>query len=142
MKKRYKVLIIIGAVIAVLIIAGIIAFSSVEKSLEALKVTDIEDVSLSEVKDGVYIGSYSAFPVSAEVRVKVKGHAIEEIVLVKHTHGQGGAAETIPQRVVEAQSLSVDAVSGATYSSKVILLAIEDALGKGAALSNPLKALP
>lgn len=30
--------------------------------------------------------------------------------------------------VVEAQSLQVDAVSGATYSSKVILKAIEDAL--------------
>ncbi|GAI95081.1 unnamed protein product, partial [marine sediment metagenome] len=31
-------------------------------------------------------------------------------------------------KVVEAQTLQVDAVSGATYSSKVILKAIENAL--------------
>jgi uncharacterized protein with FMN-binding domain len=33
--------------------------------------------------------------------------------------------------VIEAQSLQVDAASGATYSSKVILLAIGDALSYG-----------
>jgi uncharacterized protein with FMN-binding domain len=33
--------------------------------------------------------------------------------------------------VIEAQSLSVDAVSGSTYSSKVVLKAIELALKKG-----------
>jgi uncharacterized protein with FMN-binding domain len=34
-------------------------------------------------------------------------------------------------RVIDAQSLAVDAVSGSTYSSKVVLKAIETALKKG-----------
>jgi len=71
------------------------------------------------------------FPVSAKVKVVVKGHRITGIELVEHRHGRGAAAEAIPGRVVEAQCLAVDTVAGATYSSKVILKAIENALMAG-----------
>jgi len=37
----------------------------------------------------------------------------------------------IVDSVIENQSLDVDAISGATYSSKVILKAIENALARG-----------
>ncbi len=131
MKRKYKVLIIIGAVVAVLVIAGIVAFSVISKSLETLKQIEVKEADLAGIADGVYEGSYSAFPTSAEVRVTVADHVITDIELVKHFHGRGGAAEAIPGMVVEAQSLKVDVVSGATTSSKVILLAIEDALSKG-----------
>ncbi|NCC85175.1 MAG: FMN-binding protein [Clostridia bacterium] len=47
---------------------------------------------------------------------------------MKHVNGMGQAAEALPSQVVEAQTLQVDLVSGASFSSKVILLAIEDAL--------------
>ena len=40
------------------------------------------------------------------------------------------AAKAIPGRVLEAQGLGVDLVSGASYSSKVILKAVEDALAQ------------
>jgi uncharacterized protein with FMN-binding domain len=59
---------------------------------------------------------------------KKHNHKIEYIELVKHKNGRGGPAEIIPIKVVEAQSLDVDIVSGATSSSKVILKAIENAL--------------
>ena len=131
MKKIYKVLIIIGSVLVVLIVGGVIAFSVIDKNLEALKGMEIADIDLSEVEDGVYTGSYTCFPVSAEVEVKVRSHSVTDIALIKHNHGQGNAAETIPGTVIEAQSLKVDAVSGATYSSKVILKAIENALAGG-----------
>jgi uncharacterized protein with FMN-binding domain len=49
---------------------------------------------------------------------------------VKHVNGQGKPAEVITEKVIETQSLQVDVVSGATYSSKVILKAIENALAK------------
>jgi uncharacterized protein with FMN-binding domain len=48
--------------------------------------------------------------------------------LVKHRNGRGAAAEAITGKVISAQSLKVDTISGATMSSKVILLAIESAL--------------
>ncbi|MBE0600950.1 MAG: FMN-binding protein, partial [Firmicutes bacterium] len=81
---------------------------------------------------GTYTGAYSAFPVSAEVAVTVQDHQIAAIDLVRHNNGQGGAAEAIPQMVVDAQSIQVDTVTGATFSSKVILLAIRDALQNAA----------
>ena len=62
------------------------------------------------------------------LEVIVKEKQITEIKIIKHTNGQGGEAEAILDTVIDAQSLQVDVISGATYSSKVILLAIEDAL--------------
>lgn len=128
MKKWSKVLIIAACLVAVLVVAGFIAFSVIQNNLEALAGIKVEDIDTSALPDGVYAGSYSEFPVSAEVKVKLKGGAIEDITLVKHVSGKGQAAEAIPGMVIDAQSLDVDAISGATYSSKVILLAIKDAL--------------
>lgn len=131
MKKRYKVLIIIGSIIVVLVIAGVIAFSIIGKNLEALKTVEVRDADLSAVADGTYTGSYNAFPVTAEVSVIVKDHVIADIKLISHGHGPNHGADAITGEVVKAQSLDVDSVSGATMSSKVVLLAIEDALKKG-----------
>ncbi len=131
MKKRYKVLIIIGSIIAVLVVAGVIAFSIIGNNLEALKSAVVKDVDLSKVSDGTYAGSAGAFPVTAEVSVTVKGHVITGIELISDSHGPDHGAETLPDEVVKAQTLKVDAVSGATMSSKVVLLAIEDALETG-----------
>lgn len=118
---------------AVIVLIAIItavfgAKSYIEASLVKLTETSIPDVDLSKIADGVYKGSHKVFPVEAEVRVTIENHKIIGIELVKHFNGQGTAAEVIPDRVTEAQSLKVDIVSGATYSSKVILKAIENAL--------------
>ncbi|SHJ32895.1 Uncharacterized protein, contains FMN-binding domain [Geosporobacter subterraneus DSM 17957] len=88
----------------------------------------ISDVDLSLIPDGIYKGFYEVVWVGAEVQVTVKNHRIEKIDLLHHKHDKGISAEIIPSRVVDAQSLWVDVVSGATSSSKVILKAIENAL--------------
>lgn len=128
MNKKWKVLLIVLAVLAVLVIGGTIFLGQVQQKLDALVEYDIKDVDLSAIPDGTYAGSYSVFPVAVEVNVTVANHAITAIELVKHQNGQGQAAESIPATVVNKQTLSVDAVTGATYSSKVILLAIQNAL--------------
>ena len=129
MKKKNIRIIILIAIIAVFF-AGWGAMTYIKSNLETLSNLTISNVDLSKIRDGVYEGSYNAFPVAATVKVTVSNHAITGIDLVKHSNGQGGDAEIIPSKVVEAQSLEVDFVSGATYSSKVILKAIEDALAK------------
>ena len=93
----------------------------------------INDVDLSQVPDGVHSGSFDLRIVAADVKVEVQGGRIKSIEIVRHIHGRGAVAEAVTQSVLETQSLSVDAVSGATMSSKVILKAIENAL-TGAAL--------
>ena len=91
----------------------------------------IDDVRPSSVKDGEYMGTQNVFPVTATVAVSVKAGAITDIKLTEHGHGPGHGADAILPRVVAAQSLMVDAVSGSTYSSKVVRKAIELALKKG-----------
>lgn len=126
MKKK---ILIMGLVVLMILVFGIMgAKSYIEGKLENLSGMDISNVDLSKVKDGVYAGSYKVFPVEAEVEVTVSSHRISEIKLIKHNNGQGKPAEVIPGKVVEAQTLEVDIVSGATYSSKVILKAIQNAL--------------
>lgn len=86
----------------------------------------------STVTDGSYEGSAFLLPVSVRVKVTVAGGRIASIELLRHFNGQGKPAEAMPGRVIEAQSLNVDAISGATHSSLVMLEAIRDALSKGA----------
>jgi len=130
MKKRYIVTIIVVLVLALGFITTKILLARFEGNLKQLALSEISDVDLAAAEDGIYIGSYSAFPVSAEVRVTIKNHFIVNIELLKHDNGQGQGAEIIPENVIEAQSLKVDSVSGATYSSKVILKAIQNAILK------------
>ncbi|MGB7604120.1 MAG: FMN-binding protein [Lutisporaceae bacterium] len=130
MKKRYIMIIIVVLIFTFCFIITKISFARFEGNLKQLALSEISEVDLTALEDGDYIGSYSAFPVSAEVRVTIKNHTIKEIELLKHNNGQGQGAEIIPEMVIEAQSLNVDTVSGATYSSKVILKAIQDAILK------------
>ncbi|SMC81964.1 FMN-binding protein [Papillibacter cinnamivorans] len=128
MKKGIKILLIVCIVAAALAITGTVVMRRIQGNLDALKTTEIPRTDLQRIEDGTYTGRYSVFPVSATVEVTVENHVITGIRLVEHKNGKGQAAESIPGEVVRTQSLQVDAVSGATYSSKVILLAIADAL--------------
>lgn len=128
MKKKRKVWIIIGSVVIVIAAIVVILGSSMQAGMNQLATEEIPDVDLPEISDGVYEGSCSAFPISVKVEVTVENHVITNIDLVEHKNGKGAAAEAIPGIVVEAQSLEVDTISGATNSSKAILIAIKDAL--------------
>jgi len=83
---------------------------------------------LSSAQNGTYPGSYKVFPIAVKVNVTVRDHKISSIVILEHKNGQGTPAEAILNKVVETQTLKVDVISGATYSSVVILKAIENAL--------------
>jgi len=84
------------------------------------------------LKDGVYEGKYRKGINKAVVKVTITDGRIAEIELVKHTASWIGnkANEIIPQRILEQQSTRVDAVSGATNSSRVIMNAVQMAIEK------------
>jgi uncharacterized protein with FMN-binding domain len=127
-RKRVLILAIVLAALAAAAL-GIQGFlTNVDSNLAKLADMAPAQIDLTTLADGVYTGSYSVFPVSAKVSVTAKDHRITAIDLVEHKNGQGAGAEAIPGEVLKAQSLQVDSVSGATYSSKVILKAIENAL--------------
>jgi uncharacterized protein with FMN-binding domain len=81
--------------------------------------------------DGVYRGIYdlSGTPVKVTLDVTVQNQSITAIHIVRHSCSPiGKKAEKITAKIIENQSLNVDAVSGATGSSVAILKAVENAL--------------
>lgn len=127
-RKRIVILSVILLVLAAAALGIWVAYSNVEANLKSLADTAPAQIDLATLEDGTYLGSYSVFPVSAKVSVTVENHKMIAIELIEHKNGQGAPAEAMPGKVLNAQSLQVDAVAGATYSSKVILKAIENAL--------------
>ncbi len=125
LKKIFK---IIGIIVLVLILLFSGIFIYLSKNLDELVESRIQEIDPSELKDGTYVGEYSVPPVSATVEVIIEGGRIEDIRLLDHGNGMEQPAEAIIEDVVEDQSLDVDSVSGVTYSSRVILKAIEAAL--------------
>jgi uncharacterized protein with FMN-binding domain len=88
------------------------------------------EIEEGKLADGVYGGSYRHGPNSAKVRVIISQGKIVDIQLIKHFASWKGdkAIEIVPQRIIAEQSTAVDAVSGATNSSRVIMNAVQKAL--------------
>lgn len=122
----------IGLTIFILVVAisAVVAYFIVQinDNLGYLLALEIEDVDISSAADGTYVGEYEVFPVKVIVEVIIASGEITDITIIEHQNGQGGDAEVIVDEVVSAQSIELDSIAGATYSSRVILLAIRDAL--------------
>jgi major membrane immunogen (membrane-anchored lipoprotein) len=84
-----------------------------------------------KLNDGVYEGSYRGGPNKASVSVTIKDKKIFNIEITEHQAWKGKKAELpILKRILETQSTRVDAVSGATNSSRVIMNAVQKAMEK------------
>ena len=127
MKKKIVISVVCLLVVAVMFFGGKFLYGMLRyKSI--IEDTQIKTPDISQIQDGVYNGSFDAVIISADVDVTVQGYKIVGIVINEHKSGRGAPAESIIDEVLTTQSLEVDAISGATNSSKVILKAIENAL--------------
>ena len=129
MKRALKILLVIPAVLALLIITMcaviVIRMNSQVKSF------DRSEVDVSQVKDGIYEGRSETDMVKVDVRVTVSNGDISDIEIVRHECGKGKIANVIVEDMIEKDDVEVDAVSGATFSSEVIKDAVRHALRKG-----------
>jgi uncharacterized protein with FMN-binding domain len=128
-KKKRRVLnvllIILGVI--VVIIAAFLIFILGGKS-RAMNLT-LDKITAASVADGVYTGSYSGMRFSNTVEVTVKDHRITDIKVVKEQAIiNPETAQALADEVLKAQSTDVDAVSGATATTKAFLKAVENAL--------------
>lgn len=127
-----KVLIITMSILIIACIGfGIRYLVSVNMYKKEVKNISIKGVDLEKVKNGQYIGSCDVGYIKAVVKVEVKDNKIMAIKLIEHKNERGKKAEVILGKVIKAQSVKVDTITGATNSSKVILRAIENALKDG-----------
>jgi len=99
----------------------------------------IGDEEIKTVPDGVYYGEKSEDLSSAKVIVTIAGGVIQSVDAIE-TGGSFWRAEALSNelvpRFVEKQSVEVDVVTGATYSSEVFKGAVSEALSK----QNPVPA--
>lgn len=119
-------------VLAVIIVAA--AIPVIGKAIQfsrAINDIAIGEIDLTAISDGVYRGAADVGIIAVSVEVTVSDGAITHIQILRHVSGKGTPAEAVVDRVIESQTLQVEAVAGATYSSRVILKAVENALRDG-----------
>lgn len=128
MKKIIKVV----AVLLSIVLIGVIGFKvwSTKIVKEAMELEDVS-IDVSKVKDGIYEGHSELGPVIVKVKVTVEKGKMIEVEILNHQNGLGQAANAIVDEMVDKNTYDVDAVSGATVSSEVIINAVNDALQKG-----------
>ena len=84
-------------------------------------------------KDGTYTGDGQGFGGNIQVQITIADDTLTDIQVVsaeKEDSAYLSQGKAVIDRILEAQSTDVDTVSGATFSSTGILMAVEDALGK------------
>lgn len=126
-----KTLIIIAVVLVVLIAGGAIFFKvSLMKMNEEIdrEFASMPQIDVASVPDGVYSAKWGRFVVKADLDVVVSGGVIEKINMKKMESGKGYEGLETIDRIISGQKLKVDAVTGATYSSKVIMITTAKAL--------------
>ncbi len=126
--KKKTVLFVIMFLLLVGFILGILYLKSVADYRKAVRETTFEDINISDIPDGVYVGEYDVDFIYAKVEVAVQNGEITNINILEHRHERGKAAEVITDSIVDEQKIDVDAISGATNSSTVIKKAVENAL--------------
>ena len=135
MKKVGKILLVIGCILGIAV-GGIrlVMKKQVSQMYEQLDAATV--VALDQVADGTYEGTAETPLVKVTVEVTVEDHTLKDIQLLRHENGKGTPAETMLPEMLSQNTSEVDAVSGATMSSKAIRSAVRDALAKGAANSE------
>ena len=128
MSKKKVALFAVMILLLIGLVWGIIYLKSVADYKQAVKETTYENIHISDIPDGVYVGEYDVDFIYAKVEVTVQNGEITNINILEHRHERGKTAEVIADSIVDEQKIDVDAISGATNSSTVIKKAVENAL--------------
>ena len=126
--KKSTVLFAIMFLLLAGFVLGILYLKSVADYRQAVRETTFEDINISDIPDGVYVGEYDVDFIYAKVEVTVQNGEITNINILEYRHERGKTAEVITDSIVDEQKIDVDAISGATNSSIVIKKAVESAL--------------
>ncbi|MCF7833237.1 MAG: FMN-binding protein [Candidatus Marinimicrobia bacterium] len=131
MKKGLSIFLGILIVIILIAVIGILSFNKQYKELLQdvdKEYASIENIDLTEIQDGEYNFRFGKIPVFVDLKVKVSDHAITSITMNEQSSGPGYEALETIDRILIKQQAKVDVVSGATTSSKVIMIATYNAL--------------
>jgi len=135
-KKKRKApgcLIVLLVFLVLLAIGGGIGWSFISKEHREAASLPLDAVDFQRLDDGVYHGAYAGGMYrwrANECDVSVENGRVTAVQLA--ASGDPGDENTdaamLYERVIQAQSLQVDTISGATLSSKAYLQCVENAL--------------
>jgi uncharacterized protein with FMN-binding domain len=112
-----------GSILAVVVLAFVLL-----QACTMVREITVGPVDFASLQPGSHQGYWDGGIVKVRVAVRTGSGLVEAIEIEEHQCGRGKPAEAVVGWVLAKQSLAVDVVSGATYSSQVILRAIEQAL--------------
>ena len=120
-------------VVAVLGVAGGIGWSYLSKEHREARSLPLNAVDFSKLNDGTYHGAYVGGMYkwrANECQVTVSSGKVTDIQLAvsQDPGGKNTQHKELYDRVIQAQSLQVDTISGATLTSKAYLQCVENAL--------------
>lgn len=94
----------------------------------------IKNVQVSTLPNGSYVGEYEEGRWNYKVQIDVKNNRIDTVIVLdcayKEAKSMVEVNEVLVNRVIQDQSLMIDAASGASITSKAFQKAVEDALLK------------
>lgn len=125
---------IVSCIVVIFLLIGLLCLALYLKSVSDYKqaVNNIvfEEIDITKIPDGTYVGECNVNFIYAKVEVTVQNGEIKNIDILEHKNERGEAAETVIDKIVDEQKIDVDAVSGATNSSTVLKKAVENALAQ------------
>lgn len=127
----YVLLVIVG----IIVIVGLIFWPKLAREHKEAKNLPIAAIDFNNLKDGTYIGEYEGGMYKwrvNKVQVTVSSGKVTEIIPLdlKDPNLKKVYTDPLYNSVMDAQSLQVDVISGATLTSKAYLKSVEDALLK------------
>ena len=128
----------IGWIIALVVVVALgvgggIGWSCLAREHKEARSLPLDAVDFGKLNDGTYQGAYSGGMYrwrANECRVTVASGKVADIQMVvsEDPGSRNTQHQDLYDRVIEAQSLHVDTISGATLTSKAYLQAVENAL--------------
>jgi uncharacterized protein with FMN-binding domain len=128
MKQIIKKIIIILSTIFILFFAiGCFGMLYLTHGLHGMEQINISGIDLSEVSDGTYIGSFNEGRFSNSIEVTVANHKIVNLTLLDDVlFPKPGVSDELFHSIITSQNTTVDAISGATLTSKAYIKSIEN----------------
>ncbi|BCZ48379.1 hypothetical protein psyc5s11_44460 [Clostridium gelidum] len=125
--KQKTVVLIITPLIIIGI--GFAAMNAIE--LNKIRNLHIKSMNIGSIGDGTYNGEAKAGSYVYKVKVEVKNHRIVNIEGIDNRKSPYVSyAEGVFTKIIKQQNVDVDAITGATTTSKAFMKAVENALDK------------
>jgi len=114
----------------------------VAKAKAKMEMLELHTPEPGTLRDGSYRGSAIGYVGDVNTTVTVKGGKIADVKVSHRENIYGTAVIDMPKRIVAAQSLKVDCVTGATVTSQAILAGSYEALKQAGMTRAPRQARP